>query len=124
MTLSLHRDCLACGREERYKTPPLDNCKVITHSRSLQLSATDYILSLLCPSLALPVCLLYNFLSSVDRNFELPGFNVFVLPLDPAFVLHDVFLHFVHSFSLCPSFRDGYSAKTFKYRAQFVASTL
>ena len=65
-------------------------------------------------SVSRPSCL-----SSILFSFlcwsQLRTFNVFVLLLDPAFVLNDIYLRLVHSFSLCPSFRDRYSAKTFKY---------
>jgi len=71
-----------------------------------------------------PLCLLHYFLPNVDPNFELPGFNVFVLPLDLAFVLNNVFPHLVHYFWLCPSFRDRNSANILKYSKQFVSVTL
>jgi hypothetical protein len=41
----------------------------------------------------LPVCLLRYFLPNADLNFELPDFNVFVLPLDLAFVLNITYFH-------------------------------
>jgi len=72
----------------------------------------------------LPVCLLHYFLPNVDRNFERPGFNVFVLTLDLAFVLKNIFPHLVPYFWLCPSFRDRNSANILKYTKTFVAVTL
>jgi hypothetical protein len=85
---------------------------------------TDYI-RLFFMSVSPPSCLSpAYFLPNVDRNFELPSFNVFVQPLDFDFVLNNIFPHLVHYFWLCPSFRYRYSANILKYSIRFAAFAL